>query len=260
MIVEKWWQFRLRTEIGSIPCELSIINSNDNTFKLKLGNFFSLKWNAFMWVVVIVTMLCPNLLWSHGLQPTRFLCPWNFPGKNTGVGHHFLLQGIFPTQGSNPGLLHWQVDSLLTKLWGKPIAMREKLWGKPMIHKGVQFSSVQFSCSVVSDSFATSWTVALQTLLSMRFPRQEYWSGSPFPSPGDLPDPEVAPVFLAWQADSLSAEPQGKPKNTGVGSLSLLQGIFLTQRLHLCFLLGRQILYLPDKLNWGLLHCRWILY
>ena len=45
----------------------------------------------------------------------RFLCPWNFPGKNTGMGGHFLLQGIFPTQGSNPSLLHllpWQADSL----------------------------------------------------------------------------------------------------------------------------------------------------
>ena len=40
------------------------------------------------------------------LQPTRLLCPWDFPGKGTGVGRHFLLQGIFPTQGSNPGLLH----------------------------------------------------------------------------------------------------------------------------------------------------------
>ena len=39
-----------------------------------------------------------NSLWSHGLQPVRFLCPWDFPGKNAGVGSHFLLQGIFPTQ------------------------------------------------------------------------------------------------------------------------------------------------------------------
>ena len=42
-----------------------------------------------------------------------FLCPWDFPGKNTGVGCQFLLQDIFPTQGSNPHLLNWQVDSLL---------------------------------------------------------------------------------------------------------------------------------------------------
>ena len=41
-----------------------------------------------------------NYLQLHRLQPTRLLCPWNFPGKNTGVGCHFLFQGIFPTQGS----------------------------------------------------------------------------------------------------------------------------------------------------------------
>ena len=51
----------------------------------------------------------------HGLQPARLLCPGEFPGKNTGVGCHFLLQGNFLTQGSNPHLLHllhWQVESL----------------------------------------------------------------------------------------------------------------------------------------------------
>ena len=42
----------------------------------------------------------------------RLFCPWNFPGKNTGVDCHFLLQWIFPTQGSNLHLLHWQADSL----------------------------------------------------------------------------------------------------------------------------------------------------
>ena len=42
----------------------------------------------------------------HGLQPTRLLHPWDSPGKSTGVGSHFLLQGIFPTWGSNPGLPH----------------------------------------------------------------------------------------------------------------------------------------------------------
>ena len=43
-------------------------------------------------------------LWPHGLQPTRLLCPWGFPGKNTGVSSLSLLQGIFPTEGSNPGI------------------------------------------------------------------------------------------------------------------------------------------------------------
>ena len=66
---------------------------------------------------------------------------------------------------------------------------------------------------------------------------------SPFSSSGDLPNPGIEPRSPALQADSLPAEPKGKPKNTGVGSLSLLQGSFLTQ-----------------ESNWGLLHCRQILY
>ena len=56
-------------------------------------------------------------LQPHGLSPARLLCPWNFPGNNTGVGCHFLLQGIFPAQGSSPHLLHllyWQTKSSTT--------------------------------------------------------------------------------------------------------------------------------------------------
>ena len=77
----------------------------------------------------------------------------------------------------------------------------------------------------------------------MEFSKLEYWSGEPFPSPGDLPNPGMKPKSPALQADSLLAEPQGKPKNTGVGSLYLLQWIFPTQ-----------------ESNWGLLHWRQILY
>ena len=47
-----------------------------------------------------------NSVQPYALQPTRLLCPWDSPGKSTGMGCHFLLQGIFPTQGSNPGLPH----------------------------------------------------------------------------------------------------------------------------------------------------------
>ena len=57
-------------------------------------------------MVVLVTKLCLIFLWPQGLQPSRLLWPWDFPGKNTGVGCHFLLQGIFPTNRSNPCLLH----------------------------------------------------------------------------------------------------------------------------------------------------------
>ena len=55
----------------------------------------------------------------------------------------------------------------------------------------------------MSDSFATPWTVACQAPLSTGFPRQEYWRGLPFPSPRDLPDPDVEPTFSALQVDSV---------------------------------------------------------
>ena len=77
----------------------------------------------------------------------------------------------------------------------------------------------------------------------MGFSRQECWSGLPVPSPGDLLNPGIESRSPTLQGDSLPAEPQGKPKDTGVGSLYLLQHIFP-----------------PQELNQGLLHCRWILY
>ena len=66
-------------------------------------------------VCVFSCLVMSNILQPHGWQLCRFLCPWNFPSKNTGVGCHFLLQGISLTQGLNPRLLyllHWQVGSL----------------------------------------------------------------------------------------------------------------------------------------------------
>ena len=83
------------------------------------------------------------------------------------------------------------------------------------LHHGLGESE---SRSVVSDS-ATPWTIQ-----SMEFSRPVYWSGQPFPSPGDLPNPGIEPRSLILQVGSLPADPQGKPKNTGVDSLSLFQG------------------------------------
>ena len=77
----------------------------------------------------------------------------------------------------------------------------------------------------------------------MEFSKPEYWSGQPFPSPGDIPNPGIKPRSPTLHADSLPAELPGKPKITGVDSLSLFQKIISTQ-----------------ESNWGLLHCRKILY
>ena len=89
------------------------------------------------------------------------------------------------------------------------------------------------SRSVVSDSLRPHGLqpVACQAPLSMGFARQEYWSGLPFLPPGDLPNPGIEPRAPTLQVDSLLSEPPGKPKNTGVGDLFLLQGNFATQEL-----------------------------
>ena len=91
--------------------------------------------------------------------------------------------------------------------------------------------------------FVTLWTATCQAPLSLGFSRQEYWSGLLFSSPGDLPDPGTEPRSPALHMDYLLSEPLGKPKNTGVDGLSLLQWIFPTQ-----------------ESNRGLLHYKWILY
>ena len=75
------------------------------------------------------------------------------------------------------------------------------------------------------------------------FSKQEYWSGLPCLPPGDFPKPGIKPGSPTLQANSFPSEPPENPKNTGVGSLTLLQGIFPAQ-----------------ESNWGLLHCRRILY
>ena len=70
-----------------------------------------------------VTSVMSNSLRPYGPQSTRLLCPWDSPDKNTGVDCHVLLQGIFPTQGSNPHLLclvHWQAGSSSLASPGKP--------------------------------------------------------------------------------------------------------------------------------------------
>ena len=110
---------------------------------------------------------------------------------------------------------------------------------------GITFSTFPVLCLVAESCLplCDPWTVARQASLSMGFSRQEQWSRLPCPPPGDLPDPGIEPRSPALQVDSLLYELQGKPKNTGVDCLSLLQEIFL-----------------PQESNRGLLHCRWILY
>ena len=124
----------------------------------------------------------------------------DFPGKNTGIGCHSLLQGIFPTQGLNTGLLNWQMDSL-------PLAPP----GVCAVHVLSHFGFVRV--------FETMWTVAHQASLSLGFSRQGYWGGLPCASPGDLPNPGIkfmSPASPALQSNSLPTEPRGSQHQSGL--------------------------------------------
>ena len=85
----------------------------------------------------------------YGLSPTRLLRPWDFPGKNTGVGCHFLLQAIFPTQGLNLGLLH---------CWQFLYRLKHHLFAHGSVCMSVlfsQFSSITFSLLLKSNTSTT---------------------------------------------------------------------------------------------------------
>ena len=91
----------------------------------------------------IVTKSCLTLCNPTNYSPPG--CPWDSPGKNTGVGCHFLLQGVFPTQESNPCLLHWQADSLPRNHQGSPDSKNIML----------SFSTTVFIFSNIYQAFAT---------------------------------------------------------------------------------------------------------
>ena len=72
----------------------------------------------------------------------------------------------------------------------------------------------------MADAFVTLWTVTHQAPLSMGFPRQEYWSGLPFPPAGDFANPGIGPVSPALAGGFFTAEPPGKPLNETWTSLN----------------------------------------
>ena len=89
-----------------------------------------------------ITSVVSDSVRPHRWQLTRLPCPWDSPGKNTGVGCHFLLQGIFPTQGSNPGLLHSRQTLLTSEPPGKSKVKeeREESWPKTQHSKSKDHS------------------------------------------------------------------------------------------------------------------------
>ena len=178
-----WKKDVLSPQSGSIILERTLRTSVD-----ALVEWFS--------VVVVESLSHVWLSATPWTVASQAVCPWDFPGKNTGVGCHSLLQGIFLDQGSNPHLLHWQAGSL------------------SLSHQGSLSDSLACLLSRFSHVWlcVTLWTVALQAPLPIEFSRQEYWSGLPCPPPGGLPDPGIKPMvlkshLLRWQVGSLPLVP-----------------------------------------------------
>ena len=167
-----------------------------------------------MYVCVLGTWSYLTLCNPMDCSPTRLLCPWDSPDKNIWVDCIPFSRGF-----------SWPRDQTLGLLYCRQIPYRLSYREVIKVAQSCLSLCSPMDCTIheILQARILGWVA----ILSSRGSSQ----------------PGIEPRSPTLQADSLAAEPQGKPKNTGVGSLSLLQGIFPTQ-----------------ESNQGLLHCRWILY
>ena len=165
---------------------------------------FNYVFKKILFTEYVICSLCVHSVVADSATPwpLRLRRLWNFPGRNTGVGCHFLLQGISLSHGWNPCLA---LPALRRGFFAYHCAP-----GKPHYRACVRACCL-FSCIRL---FVTLWTVAHQAPLSIELSRQEYWSGLPCPPPKDLPNPgmeSVSPASSALQAYSLPLSHQGSP-------------------------------------------------
>ena len=138
-------------------------------------------------------------LWTHGLLPTRLLCPWNSPGKNTRVGCHFLLQHHHRELKCKNRKLKDTWDNRQVWLWSTE-------WSRAKAGVG----SFSRGSSQPRDWTQVSRIVGGFFFLSIELPEKPKNTGPVF-SPEDLPNPVIEPGSPALQADCLPAELPGKP-------------------------------------------------
>ena len=151
-----------------------------------------------VWREVKVAQSCPTLC-----DPKDYTVHGILQAGILELGSLSFLQGIFLTQGLNPGLPHCRRMLYQLSHQGSP----------PTFFVSALYLLCTQSLSRVW-LFATPWTAARQAPLCMGFSRQEYWSGLPCPPPGNLPNPGIESRSLALHVDSLLSEPLGKLKNT----------------------------------------------
>ena len=117
-------------------------------------------------------------LQPHGLPPARLLCPWDSPGKNTGVGCHALLQGIAPTQELDPclpGPLHWQVGSLPLTPLGKSMQQLSVPSLQPPVNLKLFQTKMLFKKK--EKMGRPRWSTGSEPTLQCRGRRFDPWSG-----------------------------------------------------------------------------------
>ena len=117
-----------------------------------------------------VTQSCPTLCDPMDYSLPDSSSPWDSPGKSTGVGCHFLFQGIFPTQGSNPHLLHWMLDSFTTE----PSISCKLLKGVPQVNQA-RVPGLVRSCGLVSSHQPAPWSGVFSAGLRLRSCRRGLW-------------------------------------------------------------------------------------
>ena len=139
---------------------------------------------------------------------------------------------------------HWSKGSTQWRMtFGIHIYIFHRGWDEPSsLQKKARVCCAVLSCSVMSDSLQPHGLQPARLLCPWGFSRKEYWSGLPFPSPGDLPNPGIKPRSPTLQADSLSVEPQKSPRILEWVAFPFSRGSAPTQ-----------------ESNRGLLHCRRIL-
>ena len=142
------------------------------------------------------------------------------------TSHILVILELFPSEP--PRILHYII--IICLHWLRLYNIYMYVWIL-YIYIYIIFMCIfsHFSCVRL---FATLWTVICQAPLSMRFSRQEYWSGLPCPSPGDLPDPEIEPASLmspALAAGSLPLAPPGRPQSSKETNFYIERDNFLTR-------------------------------
>ena len=140
----------------------------------------------------LVAKSYPILLWPCGLKPARLFCSWDFPGKNTGVSE-------------------WHCSVLSNSLW--PHGLYPTMLLRPWDFQARELEWVVISFSRGS-SRPRDWTPASRIVgrhFTVWVTREEYWSGLPFPSLGDLPNPGIEPTSPALAVGFFTIVPSGKP-------------------------------------------------